>query len=52
MSTILDWLDLEIPLQCDGRSLLSATEGGQLPLLGGPKLIGNLISAEHKVNHL
>ena len=31
MSTILDWLDLEIPLQCDGRSLLSATEAGQLP---------------------
>ena len=31
MSTMLDWLDLEIPLQCDGRSLLAATEKGQLP---------------------
>lgn len=29
--TILDWLGMEIPAQCDGASLLPATESGALP---------------------
>ena len=31
MPTMLDWLELEIPSQCDGFSLLPALESGRLP---------------------
>ena len=31
MPTLLDWLGLEIPSQCDGFSLLPAIENGRLP---------------------
>ena len=31
MPTLLDWLGLEIPAQCDGASLLPATVAGALP---------------------
>lgn len=29
--TLLDWLDLNVPVQCDGRSLIPATRLGSLP---------------------
>ncbi|MCP4873972.1 MAG: alkaline phosphatase family protein [Gammaproteobacteria bacterium] len=32
MPTMLDWLGLEIPSQCDGFSLLSAVRNGKMPL--------------------
>ena len=32
MPTLLQWLGVDVPAQCDGRSLLSATENGCLPL--------------------
>ena len=31
MPTMLEWLGLEVPAQCDGASLLAATETGRLP---------------------
>ncbi len=31
MPTMLDWLGVDIPSQCDGFSLLPATESGQMP---------------------
>ncbi len=31
MPTLLEWLDLPLPHQCDGRSLVSALKGGHLP---------------------
>ncbi len=31
MPTMLDWLDIDIPLQCDGMSLLGAVRSGKFP---------------------
>jgi len=31
MPTILDWLDIEPPVQCDGRSLLQPVRAGEMP---------------------
>ena len=31
MPTLLDWLNLEVPAQCDGHSLIPAIESGVLP---------------------
>jgi arylsulfatase A-like enzyme len=31
MPTMLDWLDLEIPAQCDGRSLMPLLQSGKAP---------------------